>query len=164
MSIIWKDFIYSDIYEVSNTGLIKNKSTGKCLKPYLKKSGYVAVYPFFNKKQKEFLLHRLVALHFINNSQNKPQINHKNGNKQDNSILNLEWVTAKENVQHSYSSGLKFGRKGVKHHNSKLSETDILEIKKLLTAKVPQFLIGEMFDVKQQQISKINTKKRWGHI
>ena len=57
---------------------------------------------------------------FLENIKNKPQVNHKNGIKNDNKVHNLEWASVKENVVHSYKTGLKFGLKGADHPNSKL--------------------------------------------
>jgi hypothetical protein len=86
-------------YRISNLGNVLNTLTNKMMK-LNKKGGYYHVALTHNKNKKTFKVHRLVALYFINNPENKEEVNHKNKNKLDNSISNLEWVTHKENMQH----------------------------------------------------------------
>lgn len=76
------------------------------LKNRLKKNGYYSVVLYINDKPKEFLVHRLVALNFIENKYNKNQINHIDGNKLNNNYKNLEWCTQTENAKHAYNTGL----------------------------------------------------------
>lgn len=71
-----------------------------------KDNGYYAVNTMVKGKQKHFYVHRLIAKAFIPNPENKPQVNHKDGNKLNNEIDNLEWVTSKENVRHAYKNML----------------------------------------------------------
>lgn len=73
----------------------------------MKLNGYLHVCLHKNKQQKTVRVHRLVANEFIENPQNKPQVNHKNGNKKDNRIENLEWATSSENINHAVKTGLK---------------------------------------------------------
>lgn len=110
---IWKDVIgYEDIYQVSNSGKIKRigaytNQTGKTwrseriLKPATKGRGYMYVQLSKNGRARPKHVHRLVAEAFIPNPENKPTVNHKNGNKADNSVENLEWATYTENNMHS---------------------------------------------------------------
>lgn len=81
---------------------------GKLLKPKKHKDGYLFVTLTKEKSKKNFYVHRLVAEAFIPNPENKPQVNHINGNKTDNTISNLEWVTNAENSRHAYNNGLYF--------------------------------------------------------
>ena len=91
---------------VSNTGLVKGKKYNRLLKPYLY-NGYYRVSLCQKGVAKKISIHRLVALHFIKNPNNKPQVNHINGDKLTNTAVNLEWVTCSENHLHAYATGLK---------------------------------------------------------
>ena len=93
---------YNRRYFVSSLGRYKN-SFGVIMDNYkVNENGYIRVYIY----NKTFLLHRLVALTFIENPENKEQVNHKDGNKLNNTISNLEWATSKENAIHKFQTGL----------------------------------------------------------
>lgn len=96
---IWKQ-IEDTTYFVSNYGRVKNKK-GEILKPFEDKDGYNEYKLHINKKPIHKKEHRLVAQTFISNPNNLPQVNHKDGNKQNNYIDNLEWCTNQENQLHS---------------------------------------------------------------
>lgn len=114
MKEIWKPLKnYEGRYEVSNLGNIRSLNyhlTGKIqlLKQQKNKDGYlyVAVPKEYNKRR-QILIHRAVAMAFIENPLNKPEVNHKDGNKQNNNSNNLEWVTMQENQRHAWDNGLK---------------------------------------------------------
>jgi hypothetical protein len=107
---IWKDIKgYEGLYQVSNRGRVRRiffinnvteKEKIKVLTPLKHNHGYLSVSLCKNGKQKMRLIHRLVAQAFIENKFNKKEINHINGNKKDNRVENLEWVTRKENMEH----------------------------------------------------------------
>lgn len=118
---IWKDVIgYEGIYMVSNTGRVKSLDRlvntgygrkrlckGIILRMALDKDGY-SVKMLQNRGSKILKkVHRLVAIHFIPNPENKPEVNHLDGNKLNNNDWNLAWATTSENVQHSYDTKLK---------------------------------------------------------
>jgi hypothetical protein len=99
---IWKYFYINDEktrYQVSNMGNIKG-SRG-ILKPRIEKSCYCSVKLYINKKSTSFLVHRLVSIVFLENINNLPQVNHKDSNKQNNNLKNLEWISASDNILHS---------------------------------------------------------------
>lgn len=93
-------------YSISAEGVICNISTGRIKSTYTSKRGYTTVGLSYRNKYKLFTLHRLLALHFIPNPENKPQVNHIDGNKLNNKLSNLEWVTNKENTKHAHVNGL----------------------------------------------------------
>lgn len=116
---IWKDIEnYEGLYQVSNFGRIKSLNhmasngikdimyKGRILKPFLDgKKNYLEVCLSKNNLKKKYLVHRLVAETFLENEYNKREVNHKDGNKQNNCVDNLEWVTSKENKHHAYENG-----------------------------------------------------------
>ena len=112
MQEIWKDIKgYVGLYQVSNLGRFKSlprntknqyKYKERILKLSEDKDGYLLV----NLNRKTFRSHVIVAQTFIKNDDNKPQINHIDGNKKNNNVDNLEWVTNRENIIHAYKNGL----------------------------------------------------------
>ena len=98
MEEIWKPILqYEAFYEVSNKGRVRSLRTGGIMRMRIGRDGYVRVSLTKDGKQTHKLLHRLLAIAFIPNPDNFAEVNHKNENKQDNSILNLEWCTHKYN-------------------------------------------------------------------
>lgn len=99
---MWKDIINFSNYEISSKGEVRNKTTQYILKGRLSKSGYlqVSLKEDGNGKFKNQYIHRLVAIHFIDNPENKKEVNHINGKKTENNVENLEWVTSSENQKH----------------------------------------------------------------
>ncbi len=99
---IWKP-IEGHNYEISNRGNVRHIETKRIKVPELHDNKYLRVK--LNKRN--YKVHRLVGLYFISNPSNKPEINHKDGNKLNNHVDNLEWVTPKENTKHAIENGLK---------------------------------------------------------
>lgn len=98
----WKIIDFANNYEVSNTGFIRNKTTKYILKGRETFNGYLQVSLKIDEKNKFMnkYVHRLVAQFWLENINNKEEVNHIDGNKKNNNIANLEWVTAKENSNH----------------------------------------------------------------
>lgn len=101
----WKNIVGYDKYQISDSGIVK--SYDKRLKFGNNGRGYLFVNLSLNSKTKQFYIHRLVATHFIPNPQNKKEVNHIDGNKSNNCIENLEWVSRKENIEHAIRTGLR---------------------------------------------------------
>ena len=179
---IWKDIInYEGIYQISNLGRVKSlerivpygavasrKEREKILKPrhagYSSREGipYLSVALFKNKVRKQFSIHRLVAESFCDNSQNKPEVNHIDNNPSNNCANNLEWVTTQENIAHRHKQGRSSSAKGVDNPNSKISEEDVNQIRKLLNeSKLSQQKIADMFSINQGTVSKIKLNKTY---
>ena len=136
MKEVWKDIPnYEGLYQVSNLGNIKSLSFGAknhklsnivtLLKKTPSNMGYYKVELYKNGKSKMYYVHRLVAMTFIPNPENKPQVNHIDGDKSNNSVSNLEWATSKENLHHAVNTGLRsatpmLGRRGSQNPTSKI--------------------------------------------
>jgi len=108
MDEVWKPIEeMGGLYEISNIGNIRSLRNGKVrtVKKCVSTKGYYFVHITINKFTFRRKIHRLVAMAFIENPLNKPQVNHKDLNKLNNSIENLEWVTAKENIHHALLNG-----------------------------------------------------------
>ncbi len=132
---IWVDIAdYEGKYQVSNLGNVrsldrwvygrgrKNKQLrhGHIMKQKTDKYGYLTIQLIWESIRRHITVHRLVAMAFIPNPQNKLQVNHIDSNKKNNTVENLEWNTAKENVTHSYKNGTSVGIKRGKHGMAKL--------------------------------------------
>jgi hypothetical protein len=97
---------YEELYAITSFGRFWSYRLKRWMKPWLDNLGYLRISYSVDNKLHTPRLHRLVGEHFIKNPLNKPQINHKNGDKKDCKVSNLEWVTALENMQHACDMGL----------------------------------------------------------
>lgn len=166
MGEMWKDIEdYEGIYQISNLGDVK--SYDKYVK---KKHGlifykgkkmkiiYSGKYPFIgltkNRKQKVHLIHRLVAIHFIPNPENKSQVNHKKGIKTDNRASELEWVTPSENIIHAYQTGLRKKLFGKDHKGSKKVKQFTMD-GKFISEYNSQLEAKRMLGMKSSHISEV---------
>lgn len=97
-------------YTIRDDGVIASRF-GRVIKPQVSRNGYIRVELWENGKGRKHLVHRLLAQAFIPNPHAKPQVNHIDGNKANNALHNLEWVTQSENQTHAYRAGLQRGYK-----------------------------------------------------
>lgn len=176
----WVDIIdYEDIYQGSDLGRFKRKERmcafsgkkngvkkigEKIMKMYVNEDGYFSIGLTKNKKQKTLLTHRLLAAIFIPNPEDKPYVNHLDCDKLNNVIWNLEWSTVLENNNHSWENGRNKLMQGELNGCSKLTEKDVLEIRKLHANNTPRIEISQKFGVHKNHINRIVSKKRWKHI
>ena len=118
-------------YEVTEYGQVYSKpragTRGGILKQHQTKTGYLTVT--LGSSKKPVKVHRLIALAFIENPDNKPYVNHKDGNKLNNSVANLEWVTTKENTEHAIKMKLRKPMYGEQHGQSKLTNALVTSIR-----------------------------------
>lgn len=146
-------------YSITEFGDVYSNKFGKriLMKPGTIKGNYKISCMFLNKERYYVLVHRLVATHFIDNPDNKPQVNHIDGNKHNNHFSNLEWVTQSENITHAYSNGLM--SKTFLNTKCTLSVADVVEIKRLLKTNIKQREIARLFNVRETTISNIKLNK-----
>jgi len=139
---------FEGIYSVTSDGRVWSIRRRIWLSPFNIKTGYKTVRLSFMGDEEDKKIHRLVGEAFIPNPHNKPQINHKNGNKSDNRASNLEWVTARENIQHASDKGL--------NKIFKFSYKDKLLICKIFhILKVKKADLARLFEVSPPAISYI---------
>lgn len=169
MKEIWKDIEgYDGFYQVSNLGRVrswKNARWGRCDKPHsLTLSNHAKGYTMVTLGQYEKkTVHRLVAEAFIPNPENKSQVNHINGNKADNRVKNLEWVTNQENRDHAVEHGLHL--KGEDCPQAKLTETDVLDIRAAHNLGCfMQKELAEVWGVHPMTIKDIVNNITWKHL
>jgi len=153
MDKTWKVVSGYDRYEVSSDGNVRRISTGRILKKHPDLDGYYRVGLYQNRKQKSFKISRLVALNFIPNPENKREVNHKNGDKGNDCVENLEWVTPEENIQHAYTTGLMRGPRRGETRSTKLSTEQVLQIKVKYDSGRSQRSLAKEYGVSQGGIS-----------
>lgn len=143
---------------------VYSKYKGKWLRPQTITNGYKSVYLSRRGKIQHYLVHKLVAVAFLQKVQGKNQVNHINSIKTDNRVENLEWCTPHENMQHAAKSGLWVHRCGERHPNSKFTKKDILDIRKLHNDGVAIRELGRNYAVYPATIRCIVYKRTWKHI
>lgn len=177
----WKDINGFDNYQISNTGKVRNVKRNKELKPCIGGNGYYVINLRCSLKTYTKYIHRLVAEHFLDEPSKeqiiwasetiygKVQVNHKDGNKTNNHIDNIEWSTGKENIQHACDIGLAKpippDNKGRSNGQSKLTEEQVLEIRKLYAESgYTQSELAIKYNLNSSTINLIVNRRRWKHI
>ena len=160
---VWKHIKYYPCYEISNYGNIKKNSIN--LKPTVNSVGYYVIGLRKNKITKLKSIHRLVALSFITNPDNKRCVNHIDGDKLNNNDWNLEWNTYSENNQHAYDNKLKIPpvHIGLLNPSAKLTEANVIDIRRMRN-NISQVDIAKIYNVHKSLISLILNRKIWTHI
>ena len=166
---IWKDVSgYEEIYRVSNLGRAKSfhydARNGQVLKTQNGTYPQVTLCRGGNREQVN--MHCLVSRAFLGPAPSPDhEINHKNGNKYDNHIENLEWVTRSENEKHAYRILGKEVPRGEAHKSSKLTRYDVQRIRILYTTgQYSHRKLGKMFRINHRAIGRIIRRERWRHV
>lgn len=153
---------WNNSYAINQTGTVLSNRQGKRwrqLKLCYDREGYAHVRVGKQKRP----VHRLVALQYIPNIDNKPQVAHIDGNKLNNVVGNLRWSTQQENIQDRERHGTT--QRGERHYRAKLNRAKVSVIKHLLKTKdLTQKEIGKLFGVNQSTINYIKLRGTWRHI
>ena len=124
---------FEKVYYIGKGHKVRRVNPETNLTPSSDKDGYLRVGLSKHMKVRYFKVHRLVAETFIPNSENKPEVNHIDGNKKNNCVSNLEWVTSKENYEHAIKIGLRdsltLNQDGINNPSAKFSIEQIKEIR-----------------------------------
>ena len=178
MSEIWKDIPdYEGSYQVSNMGRVRSvdrvvtfndgsmrKYKGKVLKPAITHRGYERVVLCIDNGLTNKTVHRLVLETFKPHvNMNDLEVNHMDGNKLNNHLTNLEWLTRRDNMLHAHNTGL-INNKGERNPNAKFSKVDILEILERLDTGELHKDIGLDYGVSAKYIYHISTGHRWRSV
>ena len=163
-----KDVVgFEEYFSVTEKGEVFSKRSNKFLKQVELKSGYLSLATKINGVNKTFRVHREIAKAFLNNPENKPHVNHKDGNKLNNEVDNLEWCTQSENMKHAVDTGLLINGKGEDCHVSKLTDKDVTYIRQNYAPRNKRFgsrALANRFNVAHSTISDIINYKTWTHI
>ena len=155
---------YEDKYKIDEQGNVYSYKRGKPkkLKPDTSGDGYARFTLCKDGKTKKYFGHRLMMLAY-GVEQTAPVINHKDGNKLNNRLDNLEWCTISYNNSHAYKNGLR-SQNGELNHRHKLKESDIIEIRRRKAIGETCISIAKDYGVRDSAISRICTRKRWAHV
>jgi hypothetical protein len=174
---IWKDIVgFEGCYLISNSGKIKSFERKREMR-----NGAIRTYPgiilkpFYSRKyhivelsnqgnKKMFHIHRLVALHFVDNPESLPEVNHEDCNTLNNWYWNLKWCTRQYNIQHAVDNGLIIGRKGSENGTAILKEEDIPIIRARRAAGETYISIAGDFGVDFTNIYHIIKGNTWKHV
>lgn len=180
---VWRDISgFEGLYQVSNLGRIKTLITERYINRWggyyikqdpkimklslytkIKSKMYYRIQLCKGKRYFHFTVHRLVADAFIPNPEEKPQVNHIDGNKLNNHVSNLEWVTDDENKKHAKRSGMIW--RGHSINTSKLEEDQVIEIRRLFdTGNYTKTDIAKMFKISVPATSSILKRENWGWL
>jgi hypothetical protein len=182
MEEIWSKIdvggFYEGLYEVSNLGrwkilprilqTVRGKGwrlTKEKITEGSNSNGYRTIAMKKDRIKYQIDLHILVARAFIENPENKPQVNHKDGNRSNNNVDNLEWATPKENTVHAWGTKLAIATKGEERSTSKLTEEQVIKIRCLYkSGSYTLRELGKEFGVCKNTIVSIIQYKRWKHV
>ena len=157
---------YEGSYEVSDYGRVRSldrigsngaKLRGKLIKFKITRYGYCELGLYKDRRRETVRVNRLVAMAFIPNPENKPQVNHKNGDKTFNFKTNLEWMTCQENIDHA----IKFGLRDTKGEGNGRAKLAISEVKQIRKSTLSAKKLSIKFNISLSQLYDIKNYKRW---
>lgn len=148
-------------YEVSNLGRVRSKF--KVLSPSYHRQGYLHLNLVYPDKTKKALVHKLVLENFSQKTNVNDQVNHKNGIKDDNRLINLEWVTGKQNTKHAFDV-LGKNHLGTKNPRAKINENAVREIRSYQFCKDAQVVCSKKYNISFAYVKNIYYRKNWKHV
>lgn len=157
---LWKDF--QGHYQVSNLGNVWSNRTNKMILPFTDKDGYLRFKVTSNGKRKHWFVHRAVAVAFLPNPDGKPCVNHDDGNKKNNSLYNLEWMTHSENMKHAIEKKILKPVFGERNGNAKLKNKEVVIIRELYKKQIETLAIK--YKVSKKTIRNVIQKKYWKNV
>jgi hypothetical protein len=174
----WKDIEkFNNEYQISNIGRIRSKfkvivrSNGtnhtrvsKVLKPAISNDGYLKGAVCVDKKMIPYKIHRLVAENFCEGYKAGLEVNHIDGNKQNNNCENLEWVTRSENIKHAVKTGLLPVTRGSQRAQAKMTEKDVVQIHQMMAKGVKRKDICAFLNISIHMYKDVQRGKTWKHV
>jgi hypothetical protein len=165
---------YEGFYDVSSSGRIRyardtlHRRAGDPVRVVITKFGYIRVFLYHGYPRRWYHVHRLIALTFLGaNPPGRHQVNHIDGNKQNNTVVNLEWCSPAENIHHSYRIGLKGGEKeirGVDRVGHKLNDEIVRHIRRTKGRYGTYAETAAHFGISHQVLWRIYVRKDWAHV
>ena len=154
---------YENLYEVSSCGRIRSLKRSIIMKQYFDKYGYKRISLSKEGEKKSWFIHRLVAMTFIKNPKNLPEVNHKNSRRDDNNVPNLEWTTHSQNIIHSYMHG-NASQLGENNTNAKCTNNIAEQVKVLKSLGFSSHDIAKLIGMSYKIVYRIYSDRSWKHI
>lgn len=152
---------YEGLYSILETGEVLCLGQRKVWKKkVLTNRGYLSVDLFKDGKYTKHSIHRLIAITFIPNPDCLPEVNHKDGNKLNNSIDNLEWMSHSDNVKHAFRMGLKKPTRP----NTSLNEAQVRAMREMWSNGAKYSYLAKLFNMSTGSIRQIVYRRRWGNV
>lgn len=170
---IWKSIKeYRGIYSISTFGRVRKDRKGngptwigKILKPQINSRGYYHVRLYKKGIQSTIRIHSLVAKAFLKKDRIRKFVNHKDGNKFNNNMTNLEYMTTSENHRHAFRNGFRISVKGSQHNQAKLTEKQVIEMReKHKTGNYKYRELSKIYKINESTAWQIINYQRWKHV
>lgn len=158
---MFKDIPGFEDYSVSKCGKVKSNRRGKLLSVVNRKDGYQEVGIRKEKVKYVVMVHRLVAMTYLPNPENKPCVNHKDSVRDNNHVDNLEWCTQKENLEHASRKGRLIGKRGETNYGAVMDNETCHEICKAMQDGAKLSDLSRKYSINIKTLSNIKNGKRW---
>jgi len=161
--LTWKTIPnYEGFYEISNTGMVRNRFE-KILRSYKEGNGYMRIELNKNGSAKKHSIHRLVAGAFLGKRELPYEVNHINGNRVDNNVENLEWLTRSQNIRDTHIKG-RHNQKSEKNNATKLTNREVSRIKLACLCGIKKSEISKIYNIAESTVFSIANGTNWKNI